>query len=132
MKVIDSEFVDRGAAGMTGDNVRSVVDNADAIRARFSRGGPLGRLIEDGELLLALVRDYWTGRYRRAPLWAIGASVFALLYVLAPLDLVPDAIPLIGVVDDAAVVSVCLALLHQELARYASFRAAAEKKSDAS
>jgi len=122
MKVIDSEFVDRGASRMSGEHVRSVVDNADAIRSRFSRGGPLGRLIADGEILIALVRDYWNGSYRRVPFWAIGASVFALLYVLAPIDLVPDVIPVIGVVDDAAVVSVCLALLHQEIGRYVAWR----------
>jgi uncharacterized membrane protein YkvA (DUF1232 family) len=49
--------------------------------------------------------------------------VFALLYVLAPFDLVPDAIPGLGQLDDAAVVSVCLALVRQELVKYAAWRA---------
>lgn len=34
-----------------------------------------------------------------------------LLYVLSPLDLIPDFIPIIGYIDDAMVVAACLALV---------------------
>jgi uncharacterized membrane protein YkvA (DUF1232 family) len=79
-------------------------------------------VLEDAKLLLALVRDYWTRDYRAVPYWVIGAAVFALLYVLSPFDLVPDTIPGLGQLDDAAVVSVCLALVRQELVKYAAWR----------
>lgn len=119
---IDSKFVRRGANRMTEGDVARVIEHADDIGKKFERGGGLARVLEDGKLLLALVRDYWTREYRAAPFWVIGAAVFALLYVLAPLDMLPDALPGIGQIDDLAVVSVCLALVRQELAKYAAWR----------
>ena len=57
-----------------------------------------------------------------APFWVIGAAAFALLYVLAPFDLLPDALPFIGQIDDLAVVSICIALVRQELSKYEAWR----------
>jgi uncharacterized membrane protein YkvA (DUF1232 family) len=122
MRRIDRDFIARGASRVTEGDVARVLDSADAIGRKLERGGPISRVVEDAKLLLALVRDYWTREYRTVPYWVIGAAVFALLYVLAPFDLVPDAIPVIGQIDDAAVVSVCLALVRQELAKYAAWR----------
>jgi len=122
MARIDSEFVRRGASRITDNDVARVLDNADAIGQKLGQSGRLARVVEDGKLLLSLVRDYWTRDYRAAPYWVIGAAVFALLYVLAPFDLLPDAIPMVGQIDDLAVVSVCLALVRHELAKYAAWR----------
>jgi uncharacterized membrane protein YkvA (DUF1232 family) len=119
---VDSDFVRRGASRMTEHELARVLENADLIGEKLRRGGRLAQVLEDGKLLLSLVRDYWTRDYRAAPYWVIGAAVFALLYVLAPLDLVPDAIPVLGQIDDLAVVSLCLALVRQELAKYAAWR----------
>ncbi len=122
MRRIDRDFVARGAARMTEGDVARVFENADAIGKKLERGSRLARVLDDAKLLLALVRDYWLRDYRAVPYWVIGAAVFALLYVLSPFDLVPDAIPGLGQLDDAAVVSVCLALVRQELVKYAAWR----------
>lgn len=119
---IDRKFVERGASRMTEGDVARVLDNADLIGRRLERGGPFSRVVEDGKLLLSLLRDYWTRDYRAAPYWVIGAAAFALLYVLVPLDLVPDTLPIVGQLDDLAVVSICLALVRQELGKYAAWR----------
>jgi uncharacterized membrane protein YkvA (DUF1232 family) len=122
MRRIDRDFLARGASRVTQGDVARVIENADHIGKKLERGGGFSRLLADAKLLLALVRDYWTREYRAVPFWVIGAAVFALLYVLAPFDLVPDAIPGLGQLDDVAVVSVCLALVRQELAKYAAWR----------
>jgi uncharacterized membrane protein YkvA (DUF1232 family) len=121
-KGIDENFVAKGAAKVTDDDVERVVLNADAIGEKLSAAGAFGRLLEDAKLLLSLVRDYWNKEYRAVPYWVIGAAVFALLYVLAPIDLIPDPIPVLGYLDDAAVVSACLAMVRQELAKYAAWK----------
>jgi len=118
LESIDPEFVEEGARDVTESDVETVVERADAIEERFRDNGPLRRLLDDGQLLLALVRDTWQGRYQNVPWWTVSGAAFALLYVLNPLDLVPDALPVLGVIDDAAVVSACLVLLEQDLHDY--------------
>jgi uncharacterized membrane protein YkvA (DUF1232 family) len=120
--VIDADYVEEGARSITEADLDTVVQRADAIEQRFRGDGPLGRLIEDGRLLLALVQGARQGRYRAVPVWTLSAATFALLYVLNPLDLVPDALPVLGLLDDAAVVSGCLALVEQDLYAYRRWR----------
>ena len=48
--------------------------------------------------------------------------VFALLYVFNPFDLLPDVLPIIGAVDDAAVVGACLLLIERDLRQYRSWK----------
>lgn len=119
---IDPEYVEDGARRITDADLDTVVDRAEAIEERFRGNGPLGRLVEDGRLLLQLVQDARKGRYRKVPVWTLSAAAFALLYVLNPLDLIPDALPVLGLLDDAAVVSACLALLEQDLYAYRQWR----------
>jgi len=122
MQRIDPGFLREGASDVSDSDVERVVRESEAIASRFNREGPLGRVLDDGHLLLQLVRDAWDGRYRRLPRWTLSAVVFTLLYVLNPLDLIPDAIPGIGVLDDAALVSLCLVLIEQDLLAYRSWR----------
>ncbi len=104
------------------DNLKEVVDKADLIEQRFRSSGPLGRFIGDGKMLLALVQDYANGRYRQIPWRAIAAVVAALLYVLNPLDLVPDFIPLVGWLDDGAILAACLMMIEGDLHAYRKWK----------
>lgn len=119
---IDPGFLSKGADQMTDADIDRVIREADDVEASFDRSGALGRLLDDGRLLLNLVRDARTGRYRKLPRWSLSAAVFTLLYVLNPMDLIPDVIPGIGALDDAAVVSLCLIMMEQDLLAYRSWR----------
>ena len=44
--------------------------------------------------------------------------------VLSPIDLIPDVIPVVGLVDDAAVIAICLLMIEQELHDYSEWKAA--------
>jgi uncharacterized membrane protein YkvA (DUF1232 family) len=71
-----------------------------------------------------MVRDYWGRKYRQIPYGTVAAAAFTLIYVLNPLDLVPDVLPIIGQVDDAAVVAACLMLVQQDLRTYRQWKLA--------
>jgi uncharacterized membrane protein YkvA (DUF1232 family) len=95
-----------------------VLDHEQEIERKVATEKALRALLGRVRLLFSLIRDYVTGRYREVPYWVIGAAAFALLYVLSPIDLIPDMIPGIGYLDDAAVVALCLKLIDVEFTKY--------------
>ncbi len=119
---VEQGMIKEGAQKVTDREIKKVVDRSEEIQRQFGAGGPLRRFVDDGRLLVAVVRDYWAGRYRRLPLGTIGAIAFTLLYVFDPLDMVPDMLPIIGQIDDAAVVAGCLLLVEHDLRGYAQWK----------
>lgn len=62
------------------------------------------KLIENAKVFIRMVKAYANGTYRETPLKSIVIVVAALLYFVMPLDLIPDLIPVTGLVDDFAVI----------------------------
>lgn len=122
LKKPEEEFVKEGAEKITPKDIETVVEKSEEINKRFSARGPLKRFIEDGKVLTALVRDWRAGKYRQAMYGTIAAAAFALIYVLNPFDIVPDVLPLIGAVDDAAVIGACLMLVERDLRQYRGWK----------
>jgi uncharacterized membrane protein YkvA (DUF1232 family) len=52
------------------------------------------------------------------PLIKKGICVFALLYFITPIDLVPDAIPMAGFLDDAGVIAAAIRLYSDDIVTY--------------
>ena len=129
LKKPDEEFVKEGAQKITDKDVEKVVTKSEEIKKKFVVPGPLQRFIDDGKLLIAVVKDYWAGIYRQVPYGAIAAIVFTLIYVFNPFDLVPDILPIIGELDDVAVVSACLILVEQDLHKYRNWKLSQGKNS---
>jgi len=102
--------------------VENVLEHEKEIDRKLESQKALKAFLERARLLLSLVKDYATGRYREVPYWVIGAAAFALLYVLSPVDLIPDLIPGIGYLDDAAVVALCLKMIEAEFAKYREWK----------
>lgn len=43
---------------------------------------------------------YWAARHPRTPWWAKAWILLVVAYVLSPIDLIPDFIPVLGYLDD--------------------------------
>lgn len=119
---LGEELIKEGSPKIKETDLVKVVNKSEEIQKKFRSRGPLQRFIDDGKLLIAAVKDYWSGRYRRLPWGTVAAIVFTLLYVFNPLDLVPDVLPIIGEVDDAAVIAACLFLIEADLLKYKDWR----------
>lgn len=111
------------------DNIERVAKRADDIEKKFSKQKALKQWMEHGKVLLSMIRDYIGGRYREVPYWAIGAVSLALLYVLNPLDVIPDVIPGFGYLDDATVLAFCIKLVEKEVEKYKDWLATKKKVS---
>ena len=119
---LSEEIVKDGAQNVTKKDIQKVISRSEEIQRKFSARGPLARFVEDGKLLMSIVKDYWAGAYRQVPYGVIASSVFTLIYVLNPFDMVPDVLPLIGQLDDVAVMGACLILVEQDLHKYKDWK----------
>lgn len=94
---------------------------------RQSAGSPNSRIRELADQIKRLgrlLRAYANGSYREISVGNIVLVVAAILYFVTPLDLVPDAIPGGGFVDDATILAFVLARLDGELAQFAAWERA--------
>ena len=71
--------------------------------------------------LFSMFRDMYQGRYR-ASFLTIVAMIAATVYILSPIDVIPDFLPIIGWMDDGAVFYFLLKRLMYELNRYSASR----------
>lgn len=58
--------------------------------------------------MISLVRSYVKKEYTKIPLGSIIGIVSALIYILSPIDLIPDVAGPLGYLDDAAILIVFL------------------------
>jgi uncharacterized membrane protein YkvA (DUF1232 family) len=78
----------------------------------------IGRLWADLPSLVRLLRAWRSGSYRGLSVRTLASLAAALLYLLSPVDLVPDFIPGIGLIDDVVVLALLLQSLAQDLATF--------------
>jgi uncharacterized membrane protein YkvA (DUF1232 family) len=95
---------------------------------KFFRVGLWRRLIEDFKLLFSLIKDYWKGDYRDVSVWSILIFFLAIVYILCPIDIIADVIPVAGQVDDAMVLLFCLYFLEKDLYKYREWKAVRSKQ----
>jgi uncharacterized membrane protein YkvA (DUF1232 family) len=79
-----------------------------------SKGQGLTAYVDDLQLAYKMLRDphFQISKETKTIL------IIALLYVISPIDLIPDAIPLLGLVDDVLVAGFALRQASAELERY--------------
>ncbi len=89
------------------EDIRKVADRLDGMKR-----GPIAEIWNVVRGLWKLVSDpnaNWGSR-----LLALGA----LLYLVSPIDMIPDAIPILGLTDDAAVITAAAAKIADDLKKY--------------
>lgn len=104
------------------DSIKLILGKEDKIKDQLENGRGLEGYTSNLLLLMSLVKDYYQGNYRNIPYKTISAGVVGLLYVINPIDIVPDFIPFIGQVDDALVLKFCLKLMEKDLAKYKTWK----------
>ncbi len=85
--------------------------------------GPLSGRFDDIMTLVRLVRAYFKGQYRDVPWETIAMAIGALIYFISPIDLIPDFIPVVGYIDDAAVIGFVVASVYTDLNNFRDWEA---------
>ena len=86
------------------------------------RFGLLARLFQNLKLLVPLIRDYWKGTYRDVSAKSIVIFVASVVYLISPIDLIPDYIIGLGQIDDAAILALSLYFMEKDLLKYKEWK----------
>ena len=82
----------------------------------------VGAALSKLPLMLSMIRGYITKEYTEVSPKVIITMICALIYLISGKDLIPDSKPVIGMVDDLAVVSAAFVMVNPELEAYAKWR----------
>ena len=95
-----------------------LLDKEDKLKDIFSKIDKLKPFWEKVQLLFSMIKDYKNGLYREIPFKTIASLAGALIYVLSPVDLIPDFIPGVGFIDDAALLALVFKSISSDLEKY--------------
>jgi len=71
-----------------------------------------------GNYVLDVVQNRYQGYSKRSVILCIAG----LIYLISPIDLIPDFIPVAGLLDDAVIIGYIFTQLHEELLKYSKFK----------
>ena len=114
-KDIDEKF--ESFDSYTEEDAQKVMDNQEKIE-KIASNDTLHKYLADIRLYFQMLGDVFTGKYKKVPVGTIAAIVGTLLYVLSPIDFIPDFIPVVGYLDDAAMLALCLNFTRFDVEEY--------------
>ena len=105
-------------------SAKSYVEDPQRMRALFQEAAkeaaalprdPFKETWPYFQTMLRLIRAYYQGNYRNVDESTLVVIIAAIIYVVNPLDLIPDAIPALGFLDDATVLALAVRRTRQTL-----------------
>jgi uncharacterized membrane protein YkvA (DUF1232 family) len=90
----------------------------EAMEKASKHKNQLEKVWEYLQLFFSIVKDYINGSYKEIPLTTIISIVASLLYLISPIDFIPDFIPGIGFIDDVFVIGLVISGATSDLDKY--------------
>ncbi len=119
---IKEEYMNSEITKIDGDDVDVVMDKEEDISKKISSSNMLEKYTELAKVMFGMLKDYRKGIYTEVPWFTIASIAFGFLYVLNPLDIIPDFIPGLGYIDDLAVLSFGLRFIETDLHNYLDWK----------
>lgn len=108
----------RKAQSLVDDKSKVSTLLTEAISKADKNKGPLKKVWDDLVTLIRLIRAWVSGNYRDVPWQTIVSAIAAILYFVNPFDLIPDFLPVIGYIDDAAIIGFVIASISSDIAKF--------------
>jgi uncharacterized membrane protein YkvA (DUF1232 family) len=93
------------------------------VSARIDAAPLVGDALDDARTLVRLVRAYAAGRYRDVAIDDLVLVLAGMVYFVSPLDLIPDVLAGVGLVDDLVVLRFVLRSVPDVLGRFRAWEA---------
>lgn len=119
---IDEDFVKTEVAKIDDDDVTIAMDSQAEVDDKINNSGLLQKYSELAKVMYGMLKDYRKGVYTKVPWFTIATIAFSFLYILNPLDIIPDFIPGLGYIDDMAVITFGLRFIESDLHNYLDWK----------
>ncbi len=103
-------------------DVEKTVKDKSKIDKIFEHVKSLAKYKDEIALVFSMLKDYVKGDYKQVPWRTIAVLVGSLAYVVAPLDLIPDVIPIVGWSDDCLTLAGALSFAKMDLEEYKAWK----------
>ena len=103
-------------------DVEKTVKDKSKIDKIFEHVKSLAKYKDEIALVFSMLKDYVKGDYKQVPWRTIAVLVGSLAYVVAPLDLIPDVIPIVGWSDDCLALAGALSFAKMDLEEYKAWK----------
>ena len=99
------------------NSAKAYVENPSRLRGLFNEAAkqaesmprePFAETWPYFQAMLRLIRAYGEGQYPEVPESTLVVIIAAIIYLVNPLDVIPDALPAIGFLDDATVIALAV------------------------
>jgi uncharacterized membrane protein YkvA (DUF1232 family) len=122
MERVSEDKVREKVAEVGDEDVEAVMEKEERISEKFINSDLLRRYVKEFKLMMAMIKDYRKGNYKEVPWFTIAAITATALYVLNPIDIIPDFIMGLGFIDDLAVFSITHGWIQSDLKRYENWK----------
>ena len=126
--ILDGSTVE--AENMLGDPAQ-VDQILEEVKQRVSElPATVGSALANVPLMAQMIKGYVTQEYTEVSPKVVATVLGALLYLVKGKDIIPDSIPIVGLVDDLAVITLALKLNEPELEAFKQWQAEHPGKAD--
>ena len=115
-----SEYSEKAKSLMSDEG--KVEEVLSAAEERLKEIPTVGEKVAQLPLMFSMIRSYITKEYTEVSPKVVVSMVGAFLYLIKGKDLIPDKIPVLGLVDDVAVIALAFKLNENELNAYSQWR----------
>jgi len=121
-KKIDEDYFKTEVTNIDDNDVSIAMDSQDKVDDKINNSGLLQKYSELAKLMYGMLKDYRKGVYSKVPWFTIATIAFSFLYILNPLDIIPDFIPGLGYIDDMAIFTFGLRFIESDLHNYLDWK----------
>jgi len=121
-KKIDEDYFKTEVTKIEDNDVSIAMDSQDKVDDKINNSGLLQKYSELAKLMYGMLKDYRRGVYNKVPWFTIATVAFSFLYILNPLDIIPDFIPGLGYIDDMAIFTFGLRFIESDLHNYLDWK----------
>ena len=93
-----------------------------SVEAKLAKFPKIGHMLADLPVLISMARAYVMKKYTAIPTSTVAAVIAVMIYFVTPVDLIPDFIPVVGLIDDAAALAFVVAMMRDDLDAYVEWQ----------